>query len=509
MFTIPNGPDAATEDQSEPDAVDFQALAARGSGVISGCEVEALETPGMAVVVSSGTIVVDGVPVAVPGGSVTIQSSDATVRFDLIVADADGQVLALRGTPDSNPVFPEVDWDIYTFLGSVLVGASTTSITNTAITPKQVMMEASLRRLYDNDDDVVLQAGRPSGQFTVTATGKHTWVDSVLERVGEASMELTSKLLIKAGDAAASLLTLKARAVNPSTQKVLDVQSSTGDTIASISGSGVVQGSNLRVGDGPPNSVVVADRGTLYVDRQAPRNAALWIKEGDSGTSTGWVAFAAFDPSDNSMPVGALIAFLGPASACPPGYVVPQGQAISTTDDNTKDLADLIGGRWGAGAGTVFLPDLRGRIPIGSNGEPAISLGDIAGSSTVTLSVGNLPPHDHTVIDPGHRHPVEGRVTLSTPLGALKATSNGDSTFGFMEGSLDPQSQATTGITVASTGQGAAVDVTPPVMGVTWIVKSRSTGPGGGGSDAFVFLDEGDPLPEGLPVDRVVIIRGD
>jgi hypothetical protein len=46
----------------------------------------------------------------------------------------------------------------------------------------------------------------------------------------------------------------------------------------------------LKFGAGSPLNVVTADRGTLYMRTDGGANTTLYVKEGNDGTSLGWVA---------------------------------------------------------------------------------------------------------------------------------------------------------------------------------------------------------------------------
>lgn len=46
----------------------------------------------------------------------------------------------------------------------------------------------------------------------------------------------------------------------------------------------------INYGTGSPEGVVVADIGTLYVDRSGGVGSTLYVKEADSGMSSGWSA---------------------------------------------------------------------------------------------------------------------------------------------------------------------------------------------------------------------------
>ena len=62
-------------------------------------------------------------------------------------------------------------------------------------------------------------------------------------------------------------------------------------------------------------------------------------------------------------------------------------------------LFSLLGTTFGGNGQTTFaLPDLRGRIPVGTGngpGLPSYQLGELSGTPSVTLLVSNLPAHNH------------------------------------------------------------------------------------------------------------------
>lgn len=92
------------------------------------------------------------------------------------------------------------------------------------------------------------------------------------------------------------------------------------------------------------------------------------------------------------MPVGALIPFAG--TAAPAGWLLCNGGTVSRT--TYAQLFSVIGTTYGSGDGktTFNLPDLRGRVPVGVNGS-ADPLGKREGEKTHTLTVGEMPKHQH------------------------------------------------------------------------------------------------------------------
>lgn len=83
----------------------------------------------------------------------------------------------------------------------------------------------------------------------------------------------------------------------------------------------------------------------------------------------------------------------------PRGYQTCQGQILSIAQNTA--LFSLLGVNYGGNGQTTFgLPDLQGRAPIGQGqglGLPSYTIGQKAGTNSVTLGTGNLPAHVHTL----------------------------------------------------------------------------------------------------------------
>ena len=83
----------------------------------------------------------------------------------------------------------------------------------------------------------------------------------------------------------------------------------------------------------------------------------------------------------------------------PRGWAFCQGQIMSIAQNTA--LFSLLGTTYGGNGQTTFgLPDLRGRVPVGTGQGPglgAINLGEIAGESAHTLISTEMPQHNHLV----------------------------------------------------------------------------------------------------------------
>jgi microcystin-dependent protein len=114
-----------------------------------------------------------------------------------------------------------------------------------------------------------------------------------------------------------------------------------------------------------------------------------------------------------SVPTGQGALFFGPTA--PDGWLLCDGSAVSRSIYSA--LFSILGTTWGAGDGvsTFNLPDLRARFPLGSVSAGPDTVGAYGGTNEVTLTVNELPEHNHpltgkahthSVTDPGHTHTI-------------------------------------------------------------------------------------------------------
>ena len=84
----------------------------------------------------------------------------------------------------------------------------------------------------------------------------------------------------------------------------------------------------------------------------------------------------------------------------PNGWALCQGQ-IMDISQNTA-LFSLLGTTFGGNGTTNFaLPDLQGNIALGARQGPGLSNyldGEVGGTSSVTLTAGQIPAHNHPVV---------------------------------------------------------------------------------------------------------------
>ena len=214
-----------------------------------------------------------------------------------------------------------------------------------------------------------------------------------------------------------------------------------------------------------------------------------------------------YDEGNSNLPqiLDALTALLPPAGTLAPsasdvepstGWKLCNGQELVKAEFPT--LYSIFRGTFGETGTTFNLPDLRGRMMMGSGASYAPALLGTAGQSEIALAIANLPAHGHSITDPGHGHtftPTPHNHTASAPdhahTGGAQASANQAITgvdHTIMEAaSTDSASisvtvdnasaggtveSATTGITLGETGSGEAVETLPPVFGINWLVRT-------------------------------------
>jgi microcystin-dependent protein len=162
------------------------------------------------------------------------------------------------------------------------------------------------------------------------------------------------------------------------------------------------------------------------------------------------------------------------------------GSAIDRTI--YADLFESIGTTYGNGDGvtTFNIPNLRGRNVIGLNSSETDFdvLGETGGAKRHTLTIGELPAHNHGVIDPGHAHGVTdpGHTHLYQNNTGNQGTDNAfNSQTAADEVEYNQTTNAsftgvtvntaTTGITTILTGNNQSHNILDPYMALRYIIK--------------------------------------
>lgn len=104
----------------------------------------------------------------------------------------------------------------------------------------------------------------------------------------------------------------------------------------------------------------------------------------------------------------------------PKNWAYCNGQQLAIAQNQA--LFSLLGTTYGGNGVTTFaLPNMQGRVPVGTGQGGGLSnytLGEMTGTETVTLTTNNLPAHNHN-----------GVVQITPRAGASADESNPDSTY--------------------------------------------------------------------------------
>jgi microcystin-dependent protein len=142
----------------------------------------------------------------------------------------------------------------------------------------------------------------------------------------------------------------------------------------------------------------------------------------------------------------------------PQGYASCNGQLLSIAQNTA--LFSLLGTTFGGDGQVTFgLPNLQGRSPVhygNAPGLPAVDLGEVIGQPSVTLTVNQMPGHNHTAT--GAINVVAAAGTVRSAVNAyLAGDAGGDANYA-------PQSTSPTGALAsgAFTGQVAIAGGSQP-----------------------------------------------
>lgn len=152
---------------------------------------------------------------------------------------------------------------------------------------------------------------------------------------------------------------------------------------------------------------------------------------------------------------------------CPQGWLAANGQTLPI--NQYQALYSLLGTRFGGNGTTNFnLPDLRGRAVIGAG--QSVPLGQAGGSPSHTMSVAELPPHNHLIR-------ASDRVgSTNSPANADLAEQSGTGVNSYASGNPEPGMAMAAGV-LGLAGGSQPFSITQPSLGMTYCVAIQGIYP--------------------------------
>jgi len=192
----------------------------------------------------------------------------------------------------------------------------------------------------------------------------------------------------------------------------------------------------------------------------------------------------------SGTPVGTVL--LWPGATAPSGYLICNGSAVSRTTYSL--LYTALGGSaspWGQGDGstTFNLPDLRGRVPVGTSATYALAA--TGGEASHTLAVAEMPAHAHADsghthtdaghghTDSGHQHNLPGQTIMSAAgaaQGPYLGIAGNVTNVGYAQITTGYASVQTGHAALANTGGGATHNNMQPYASLNYVINATGTG---------------------------------
>lgn len=174
----------------------------------------------------------------------------------------------------------------------------------------------------------------------------------------------------------------------------------------------------------------------------------------------------------------------------PRGWMYCNGQLLSISTNTA--LFSLLGTSFGGnGVSTFALPDLRGRVPVGTG--TGFVLGQVSGLNAVTILSSNLPPHTHSATvtagtgsSSATLNAVSAASNTVTPTGNYLAASKAITTAQYNSsgtvvalnsGSITNVTGALPNVALSTVGSSTPVSVMQPYLGVQYIIATQGIYP--------------------------------
>lgn len=176
--------------------------------------------------------------------------------------------------------------------------------------------------------------------------------------------------------------------------------------------------------------------------------------------------------------IGEIKMFAG--NYAPSGWLICDGSTLPI--QGNEALYTLLGTTYGGDGRTTFaLPDLREKVVVGNGqlGTTNYVTGSTGGANTVTLTIANMPPHNHTLnayADTATTASPTGTniLAVSVPQGATYTSAKLYATL--PAGTTEPDSPLDT-VAVSSSGGSTPHDNLMPYLTINYIISKTGIFP--------------------------------
>lgn len=175
-------------------------------------------------------------------------------------------------------------------------------------------------------------------------------------------------------------------------------------------------------------------------------------------------------------PPGSVMSYIGTTD--PSGWIICDGVTRDVSDNRFENLAPLLNDAYNITSNTsnsITPPNLVSQFIFG--GTPI----QTGGNSSVTLSINNLPAHNHSTTDYGHSHALsfDGATGITNYNNAnvpLTGTTNMASLYvngsdGNISAYYPSTNLASTGLIINPTGGSQSFSILPPYTTMNYIIK--------------------------------------
>lgn len=189
-----------------------------------------------------------------------------------------------------------------------------------------------------------------------------------------------------------------------------------------------------------------------------------------------------YNSISTTPPPGSIMSYLGTTD--PDGWVICDGRSISATDNRYSILAGILNTAFGIttnNSNYISTPNLKNLFICGRS-DSSSGQSFTGGNSNVSLTVSNLPSHNHSI--PDHKHQYIDACYMEInghkPNGSHYGTEGSDNDNGFYYRGSDgrlystPQNLDTTTVssqTTNNTGSNSSFSILPPYMTMNYIIK--------------------------------------